>query len=268
MGSANYLNPRSFKSIWISDTHLGSKECKAQYLLDFLSTTECDNLFLLGDIIDIWSYRKNKFWPQKHTDIIRTILDKARKGTSVIYIPGNHDEMIKDYAGSMFGEIKITERHIHTTVDGKKLLLLHGDEFDHLIQYSRIVCAFGDMSYTVLLKLNQVINIIRRVFGIPYWSFSSYLKSRVKGAKAHIDRFESIVTLEAKREQVDGVVCGHIHHAEMCVRDGILYCNDGDWVENCTSLVEHHDGRLSILHWTEQKHALKVFQDDAVIEAA
>lgn len=262
------LYPMHFRSICISDTHLGSKECKAQYLLDFLNSTECDHLFLLGDIIDIWSYRKNKHWPQLHTDIIRVILDKARRGTKVVYIPGNHDEMIKDYIGSVFGEVKITERYSHTTADGKTLLLLHGDEFDHLIQYSKLICKLGDWSYGGLLKINQLINFVRRRLGIPYWSFSSYLKTRVKGARDHIDRFESIVVSEAKRLMADGVVCGHIHHAEMRVRDEMLYCNDGDWVENCTSLVEHYDGKLEIIHWTERQHALKSFTNDVVVEAA
>lgn len=268
MRSVYSLYPQRFRSIWLSDTHLGSKECKAQYLLDFINSTECDNLFLLGDIIDIWSYKKYKYWPQLHTDIIRAILDKARQGTKVIYVPGNHDESIKDYIGSMFGEIKISERYVHTTADGKTLLLLHGDEFDHLIQYNKLLCTLGDWSYTVLLKLNKIINFVRRRLGIPYWSFSSYLKSHVKSAREHIDRFENIVTSEAQRLMVDGVVCGHIHHAEMCVKNDVLYCNDGDWVESCTSLVEHYDGKLEIIHWTEHKQALKSFYNDAVTEAA
>lgn len=268
MSSVHRLYPQRFKSIWISDTHLGSKECKARYLLDFINSTECDNLFLLGDIIDIWSYKKNKHWPQLHTDIIRAILDKAKNGTRVIYIPGNHDEMVKDFVGSIFGDVKIVERYTHTTVDGKTLLLLHGDEFDHLIQYSKIISALGDWSYSLLLKLNQGINFVRRKLGVPYWSFSSYLKTRVKTAREHIERFEDMVTCEAQRLMVDGVVCGHIHHAEMCVKNDVLYCNDGDWVESCTSLVEHHDGRLEIMHWTEEQQTIKVLHDDVVIEAA
>lgn len=268
MSSVHQLHPDKYRSIWISDTHLGSKECNAKYLMDFIRSTECENLFLLGDIIDIWSYKKNKYWPQLHTDIIKAILEKAQNGTRVMYIPGNHDEMIKDYAGSMFGEVEIAERYTHTTVDGKRLLLLHGDEFDHLIQYSKIICKLGDWSYFWLLKLNHLINVVRRKLGVPYWSFSSYLKTRVKGAREHIDRFESIVTSEAQRNMVDGVVCGHIHHAEMCMKNDVLYCNDGDWVESCTSLVEHHDGKLEIIHWTEQARAVKILQNDIVIEAA
>ena len=268
MSTIHRLRPRQYRTIWISDTHLGSRECKSEYLLDFLNSTECEHLYLLGDVVDIWSYKKNKYWPPQHTDIIRTILDKARNGTKVSYIPGNHDELIKDYVGSMFGEVEILERHIHTTAEGKKLLLLHGDEFDHLIQYSKILCKLGDWSYTALLKINQLINYARRKLGVPYWSFSAYLKNRVKSAREHIERFECIVTSEASRQQVDGVVCGHIHHAEMCMKNDILYCNDGDWVESCTSLVEYQDGKLEIIHWTEQQQAIKIFENEIVIEAA
>lgn len=268
MNSVHHIQPQRFRSIWISDTHLGSKECKAEYLLNFLNSTESENLFLLGDIVDIWSYRKNKYWPQLHTDIIRAILDKAQKGTRVVYIPGNHDEMIKDYTGRMFGDVEIMERHIHTTAEGKKLLLIHGDEFDHLIQYSKILCTLGDWSYTGLLKINQVINFLRRKAGISYWSFASYLKKRVKSAREHIERFENIVTAEAQRLQVDGVVCGHIHHMEMHMKNDILYCNDGDWVENCTTLVEHHSGKLEILHYSENTQALKSCHNDIIVEAA
>ena len=268
MNNIHRLHPHRYRTIWISDTHLGSKECRGEYLLNFINSIECEHLYLLGDIIDIWSYKKNKYWPQIHTDIIRSILDKARNGTRVSYIPGNHDELIKDYTGSMFGDVEILDRHIHETADGKKLLLLHGDEFDHLIQYSKLLCKLGDWSYSGLLKINQIVNFARRRMGIPYWSFSSYLKKRVKSAREHIERFECIVTAEAKHHMVDGVVCGHIHHAELRMRDDILYCNDGDWVESCTAMVEHHDGKLEIIHWTEQKQALKYFHNEAVIEAA
>lgn len=268
MDSVHHMQPQRFRSIWISDTHLGSKECKAEYLLKFLNSTESENLFLLGDIIDIWSYRKNKYWPQLHTDIIRAILDKAQNGTRVVYIPGNHDEMIKNYTGRMFGDVEIMQRHIHTTAEGKKLLLIHGDEFDHLIQYSKILCTLGDWSYTRLLKINQVINFLRRKAGIPYWSFASYLKKRVKSAREHIERFENIVTTEAHRMHVDGVVCGHIHHMEMHMKHNILYCNDGDWVENCTTLVEHHNGKLEILHYSEHTQAIKSCHNDIIVEAA
>lgn len=262
MTSVTEIRPLSYRSICISDVHLGSKDCKADFLLDFLNSTRCETLYLLGDIIDVWSYKRSKYWRQAHSDVIELILEKARTGTRVIYIPGNHDDMLRNYCGSVFGNVEIHRRFIHELADGRRLMLMHGDEFDHIIQCSRLLSLIGDMGYEFLIKLNRYVNLARRLVGAPYWSLASYLKARVKKAREHISKFEEAVICEAQRYQVDGIVCGHIHHAELNMKDDVLYCNDGDWVENCTSLVETHDGRLEILHWADRQKTMKIHEPE------
>ena len=259
MSSVTQIKPLYYRSIWISDVHLGSKACKAEFLLDFLNATRCDNLYLVGDIIDIWSYKKNRYWNQSHTNVINLILEKARNGTRVIYIPGNHDEDLRKHCGGLFGNVEMHRRFIHQTADGREFLMLHGDEFDHIIQCGRLLSLLGDASYELLIKINRWVNIGRRLLGVPYWSLSSYIKTRVKKAREHIEKFEDAVVAEARRINVDGVICGHIHHAELAMKEGILYCNDGDWVENCTSVVESHDGWLEVLHWADRQKTMKVW---------
>ncbi len=257
------MNPLKYRSIWISDIHLGYRGCKAEYLLDFLHATECEHLFLVGDIFDIWSMKRRKlFWPQTHNNVIRTILGKAKRGTKVIYIPGNHDEALRVYAGNVFGNVEIHNSYIHHTQDGKRLLMMHGDEFDSVIRYSRLLAYLGDHAYDFLLYLNRWVNFIRRRFGAPYWSIAAYLKHKVKNAVNVISDFETAVAREARKKGVDGLVCGHIHHAEIRHIDGVLYCNDGDWVESCTAMVEHFDGGLEILHWSDQVRSMKTHNDD------
>jgi UDP-2,3-diacylglucosamine pyrophosphatase LpxH len=252
------IRPLTYRSVWLSDIHLGYRGCKAEFLIDFLESVQCEYLFLVGDIFDLWYMRrKGLFWPQSHNNVIRKILGKAKHGTRVIYVPGNHDEDFRDLDGMVFGNIEIHQRYVHQTADDKKLLILHGDEFDSAIRCSKLVGYIGDRAYDVLLYLNRWLNAFRRRLGFPYWSISCYLKSKVKNAVNVIRNFEQAVAHEAKRTGTDGLVCGHIHHAEMRHIGGVLYCNDGDWVENCTALVEHHDGSLEILHWSDEIKQLK-----------
>ena len=238
-----------FRTIWISDTHLGTKGAKAEELLHFLKYTQSERLYLVGDIVDGWQLKNGWYWPQTHNDVIQKLLRKARHGTKVYYIPGNHDEAARQFLGLSFGGVKIRDSHIHKTADGKRLWVVHGDLFDNVIQHARWVAYIGDYAYVFLLFVNRWLNAIRRWFNLPYWSFSQYLKLKVKVAVSFISAFETAMTTETKRRKCHGVVCGHIHKAEMREVDGILYLNDGDWVESMTALVEHHDGRLEILNW-------------------
>jgi UDP-2,3-diacylglucosamine pyrophosphatase LpxH len=242
---------RRYRAIWLSDIHLGTRGCKAKFLLDFLKHTESDYLYLVGDIVDCWRMRRSWYWHQHHNDVIQKVLRKARKGVKVVYTPGNHDEMLRDYLELHFGGIYVTGEAMHTTADGKRLLILHGDAFDGVVRYARWLAFLGDHAYNAALFLNHWFNKARLSMGLPYWSLSSYLKHKVKNAVNYISEYEEAVAAEARRRGAQGVVCGHIHKAEIREIDGVLYCNDGDWVESCTALVEHHDGRLEILRWAE-----------------
>jgi UDP-2,3-diacylglucosamine pyrophosphatase LpxH len=208
---------------------------------------ECETLFLVGDIIDGWQLRRQWFWPQSHNDVVQKILRKARKGTRVVFVPGNHDEFARKYFDHSFGGVEVVEDWVHTTADGRRLWITHGDLFDGVIQCARWLALLGDVAYETMLKVNRIFNRWRAKCGLPYWSLSKYLKLKVKRAVSYIGDFEGAVAREARRRGVDGVVCGHIHHAEIRMVDGILYCNDGDWVESLTALVEHWDGRLEIV---------------------
>jgi UDP-2,3-diacylglucosamine pyrophosphatase LpxH len=241
--------PQHYRAIWISDTHLGTRDCKADYLLDFLRHTESEYLYLVGDIVDGWALKRGWYWHQTHNDVVQKLLRKARKGTRVVYIPGNHDEFARGYTDSLFGGVEVVDRAIHETCDGRRLLVTHGDELDGVMACARWLAHLGDRAYAQALRLNRWFNHARRRLGYPYWSLSAYLKHKVKNATAFITRFEECVAAEAARAGVDGVVCGHIHKAEIRRIGDILYCNDGDWVESCSVLVEHVDGRLELLHW-------------------
>jgi UDP-2,3-diacylglucosamine pyrophosphatase LpxH len=244
-----------YRSVWISDLHLGTPGCQAKALLDFLKHVESDNLFLVGDIVDGWQLRRSWYWPQAHNDVVQKLLRKARKGTRVIFIPGNHDEFARRYVGHNFGGIDVAEEWIHETADGRKLWITHGDYFDGVIQCAKWLAHVGDSLYEFTLKLNRYLNSLRARMGLPYWSLSKYLKLKVKRAVSFIGDFEAAVAREARRRGVQGVVCGHIHHAELREIDGITYANDGDWVESLTALVEHADGRLEVIDWGEQMRA-------------
>ena len=238
-----------FRTIWISDIHLGTAGCQAYYLLDFLRTHEARTLYLVGDILDGWQLKKSWYWPQAHNDVVQKILRSARKGTKVVYVPGNHDDLVRQFAGLHLGEIAISDEVIHTTADGKRLWVVHGDLFDSVLQHARWLAHLGDWMYTILLKLNRWLNAFRQRRGLPYWSMSQYLKHKVKNAVNFISDFEHMMTEEARRRGCDGVVCGHIHKAEMREINGILYCNDADWVESLTALAEDFDGKLHLIHW-------------------
>ncbi len=256
------IRPLRFRSIWISDVHLGTKGCRADFLLNFLNSTECEYLYLVGDIVDVWQMKSGVYWPQEHNEVIRKILGKARNGTKVVYVPGNHDELLRDFDGMEFGDILIRSRYTHETADGKKLLLLHGDEFDSVVQCSRFLALLGSHAYDWLLQANRLVNYVRRRFGFRYWSLAAYLKHKVKNAVNFISDFEKAVAFEARKRDVDGLVCGHIHHAEITHINGVLYCNCGDWVESCTALTERHDGALQLIHWADEKHTLKTTADE------
>ena len=238
------------RTVWISDIHLGTPGCNADLLLDFLKSVQPETLYLVGDIIDGWKLKRGWYWPPRHNDVVRRVLKMAAKGCRVVYIPGNHDEMLRPYAGLGFGGVEIALEAIHTTADGRRLLVCHGDEFDGVVLYHRWLAWAGDIGYALLLRLNVHYNAVRRRLGLPYWSISAHIKKKVKNAVAFIGRFEEAVAEAARLRGVDGVVCGHIHSAEIRDFDGIQYFNDGDWVESCTALVEHADGRMEIRDWT------------------
>jgi UDP-2,3-diacylglucosamine pyrophosphatase LpxH len=253
---ATFSNRTKYRTVFISDTHLGTRGCRSDFLADFLGRMSCEHLFLVGDIVDGWRLRKSWFWDAAHDKVIRLILRHARDGTAVTYVPGNHDEMFRAWLPTQpdatmleVAGIAVRQEAEHTTAAGLRLLVIHGDEFDGVLRYARFLAVLGDGAYITSLVVNRWFNGIRRLLGYPYWSLSQWLKRQVKGAVKAIDLFETALAAEAKRRGFDGVVCGHIHHAEMRMVNGILYVNDGDWVESCTALVEHHDGRLELLDW-------------------
>ena len=252
---------QQYRTLWISDLHLGTPGCQADALLDFLKHTECETLYLVGDIVDGWQLRRQWYWPQTHNDVVQKLLRKARKGTRVIFIPGNHDEFARKYLHNTFGGIEVVDEWIHHTADGRKLWITHGDLFDGVVQCAKWLAYLGDSLYEFTLKLNRRLNSQRARMGLPYWSLSKYLKLKVKRAVSYVSDFENAVAHEARKRGVQGVVCGHIHHAELRDIDGILYANDGDWVESLTALAEQADGTLLILNWAEQM-AERVAQTD------
>ena len=243
---------RKFRTIWISDVHLGTKGCNAELLINFLDSTDSETLYLVGDIIDGWRLKKKLYWPTAHNDIVWRILKRARRGTRIVYVPGNHDEMFRQFSGMNFGGVQIERAALHTTADGRRLLVMHGDEFDAVMLAHRWLAFVGDAAYTLLMALNRWVNAARSRFGLPYWSLSKMAKHKVKNAVEFISAFEDVVARAAAARGVDGVVCGHIHTAEVRQFAGVEYYNDGDWVEGCTALVEHFDGRMEILHWPEE----------------
>jgi len=238
-----------FRAIFISDVHLGTPGCQAAHLLDFLRHTESHELYLVGDIIDGWQLKRRWYWQQSHNDVIQKVLRKARKGTRVTYVAGNHDEAMRHFLGLAFGGIDIRDEAVHVTADGRRLLVIHGDLFDAVVQGAKWLAHVGDALYMFILKVNRWFNHARARLGLPYWSLSQFLKHRVKNAVSYITKFEQALAQEARRRGFDGVVCGHIHKAEIRDIDGIRYCNDGDWVESLTALVELDSGELRIIDW-------------------
>jgi UDP-2,3-diacylglucosamine pyrophosphatase LpxH len=245
--------PKHYRTIFLSDIHLGTRGCKAELLLEFLDRHDCDQLFLVGDIVDGWRLTRNWYWPGTHNQVLQKFLAMARDGTRVVYIPGNHDEIARDYHRLTIGDVVILRDAVFECADGRKFLVIHGDEFDGVVKYAKWLAYLGDAAYNAALSLNNWYNLVRRRLGYPYWSLSAYLKLKVKNAVEYIDNFEAALTEEARRRGLDGVICGHIHNAEIRDLGGITYCNDGDWVESCTALVEDEAGHLSILRWAEER---------------
>jgi UDP-2,3-diacylglucosamine pyrophosphatase LpxH len=243
-----FRGPKRYRAAWISDAHLGTRGCNATALLDFLRETDFDTLYIVGDLIDIWSLRRAIYWPQQHNDVIQKILRKARKGTRVIYIPGNHDELVTTFCGA-YGNIEIAERAIHVTASGERVLVIHGHELDTVVQNVKWLAFAGDLGYQFLLSLNPLINFVRRRFGLGYWSLSAYAKRTVKDAVSFIGKFEAAVAHYAERYRVDAVLCGHIHSAAIREFGRVAYYNCGDWVESCTALVEGDDGMIALVDY-------------------
>ena len=240
-----------YRAVFISDLHLGTPGCQAEALIEFLKSHTSDYLYLVGDIVDGWQLRRKWYWPQAHNDVVQKLLRRARKGCHVVYIPGNHDEFARGFVGHHFGGIEVTEEASHTLLDGRKLLLIHGDYFDAVVKYAKWLAYVGDNLYELALRMNRHLNRVRARMGLPYWSLSAFLKSKVKKALNFIADFEKALAHEAHKRGYQGVVCGHIHRAEIRMIDGVLYCNDGDWVESRSALVEHVDGRLELIYWDQ-----------------
>ena len=241
--------PVIYRTLFLSDIHLGTRGCQAELLLDFLRHNDAETIYLIGDIVDGWRLKSGWYWPQAHNDVLQKLLRKVRKGARMIYVPGNHDEFARDYNGMVFGGVEVADHAYHMTADKKRLLIVHGDQFDIVVQHARWLAWLGDWAYTLALWLNLWFNKIRRRLGFPYWSFSAWAKLKVKNAVNFIGAFETALAEAARRHHANGVVCGHIHHAVIRDIDGITYINTGDFVESCTAVAEHEDGRLEVLCW-------------------
>jgi UDP-2,3-diacylglucosamine pyrophosphatase LpxH len=240
------------RSIFLSDIHLGTRACQAERLLGFLREYESEYLFLVGDIVDLWAMSRGVYWSQAQNTVVQKVLKRARHGTQVYLIPGNHDEALREYVDTSFGDILLVSRHVHAAADGKRYLLLHGDEFDQVTRYHRWVAVLGDIAYNLLVRVNLALSLVRRTLGrAGYWSLAGYAKQRVKTAVSFICNFEEAVAHNVRQLGLDGVICGHIHSAAIRQLDGIVYVNCGDWVDSCTAIVEHHDGRLELIDWRQ-----------------
>lgn len=260
----NIIDKRCLRTIWISDTHLGSRGCKADCLVAFLKAHRCETLYLVGDIIDGWRMKKGIYWPQAHSNVLRRILTLAKRGTKVVYITGNHDEFLRKYSDQEFGNIHLVSEAVHETKTGKRFLVLHGDKYDVVVRYHKWIAVLGDIAYNILLVLNRWYNHMRVGLGYGYWSLSNFLKQRVKQAVSFIGDYEQAIADECRRRGLDGVVCGHIHHAEARDIDGIEYYNCGDWVESCTALVETKSGAIELIFWMEELQTEDLHRKQAV----
>ena len=261
----------SCRSAFISDVHLGTRGCQAEMLLDFLKEHDAETIYLVGDIVDFWRIRRGAIWPQAHNDVLQKLLRKVRKGARVVFIPGNHDDGLRQYCGTRFGGIEIERNAVHETADGKRYLVIHGDEYDVVVRYAKWLAFLGDRSYELALATNAPVNWVRKRLGKGHWSLSSYLKLRVKTAVNFIGDFEKSLSDEAKRRNVDGVICGHIHHAASRHFDDVHYLNTGDWVESCTAIGETHDGTFELIRWldvVQAREAAERARQQAVLKAA
>ncbi|MGI9384908.1 MAG: UDP-2,3-diacylglucosamine diphosphatase [Methyloligellaceae bacterium] len=242
-------NGKRYRTIFVSDIHLGARACQAGFFLDFLRHHEADTFYLVGDVVDFWRMKRGAYWPQEHNDVVQKLLRKVRKGSRVVYIPGNHDEALRAYCGAQFGGIKVVRSDVHIAADGRKFLIIHGDEFDVVVRYAKWLAFLGDWAYDMALWVNTHLNWARRRLDLPYWSLSAYLKHSVKRAVNYIGEFEAALSQEAQRHGAQGVICGHIHHATMREFEGILYINTGDWVESCTAVAETYEGEFELIRW-------------------
>lgn len=256
---------RHFHALFLSDIHLGTRGCRADLLIDFLKYHDAEILYLVGDIVDGWRLKWSWFWPQAHNDVVQKILRKGRKGTRIVYVPGNHDDFLRDYGGSHFGGIEVMDSAVHETIDGRRFLVIHGDQFDVVVRHARWLAHLGDWAYTLALGINTALDAVRRRLGFPYWSLSAWAKLKVKNAVSFIGDYETTLAAEARRVGVDGVVCGHIHHAAIRDLDGVTYMNTGDWVESCTAIAENRDGSFEVIHW--QRPGVRVGEDEAANRA-
>lgn len=254
------IGPRHYRALFISDIHLGARGCQAEKLLDFLRWHDADTIFLVGDIVDGWALKSGFYWPQSHNDVVQKFLRKGRKGTRIVYVPGNHDEFLRGYYGTHFGGIEVVEHAIHHGADDRKYLVVHGDHFDLVVTQARWLALLGDKAYDTAIFVNRIFNNIRRSLGMGYWSLSQWAKLKVKNAVSYIGEYERALAADAKRHDAQGIICGHIHHAAIHDDFGIRYVNCGDWVESCTAVAEHHDGRMEIIHWVAERPEMDVPQ--------
>lgn len=265
MGSS--FQQTDFRTLWLSDIHLGSRDCHAEALLKFLQTVRCDRLYLVGDIVDMLALKNRMYWPKAHAEVLKTIYQLANTETDVIYIPGNHDMPMRHYDQGILLNVKLQRQAIHTTRQGKKLLVVHGDEFDHATLYHALNRLVGAYAYDLAAFMNRTLHRLRKLFGLPYWSFANYLKENIGQARAAIDAFEKAAVAEARQRQLDGIICGHIHKPELRQIGETLYCNDGDWTESCSALVENHCGELELLDW-EKIQSIITSAEKPILKAA
>jgi len=249
MGSS--FRKTNFRTLWLSDIHLGNKDCHAEALLSFLQTVRCDRLYLVGDIVDMLALKNRMYWPKAHAEVLKNIYQLANGDTEVIYIPGNHDMPMRYYDQGLLLNVQLHKQFVHTTRQGKKLLILHGDEFDHAVLYRTMNRIIGSQAYDLMVFLNRTVHRLRRWMGLPYWSFANYLKENISQARRAIETFEQAAVAEARQRHLDGVVCGHIHKPQLRYIGDTIYCNDGDWTESCSALVENHNGELELLDWNK-----------------
>jgi UDP-2,3-diacylglucosamine pyrophosphatase LpxH len=258
----------AYRTMFLSDIHLGSPGCQAELLLDFLKEHDAETIYLIGDIVDGWQLRRKWHWPQAHNDVVQKLLRKARKGARVIYLPGNHDEFLRDFPGLHFGGVEVRDSAIHETADGRKLVVIHGDQFDMVVRHARWLALLGDQAYETAMFCNHYVNAARRMLGLRYWSLSRWAKLRVKKAVSFIGAYEAAVADHAQKRGAHGVVCGHIHHPAAERRAGIEYYNTGDWVESCTAIVEHGDGRMQLIDWSAIANARRAAGTMAIVRSS
>jgi UDP-2,3-diacylglucosamine pyrophosphatase LpxH len=254
-----------YRALFLSDIHLAARACRSEELVSFLRGHDAELIYLVGDVVDFWRLRRNPSWRSSQTEVVQELLAKAQNGARIVYIPGNHDDEMRAFAGTALGPFEIRLRDIHETAAGRRFLVIHGDEFDIVMRKARWLAVLGDVGYDIALAANTVLNMIRRPLGLRYWSLSAYLKNRVKRAVSYIGNFENLLAAEARRAGTDGVICGHIHHASAQLVDGVEYVNTGDWVESGTAVVEHFDGSLEIIRWLDRSRALKTSSQKAPV---